>query len=468
MPAKQPSSDHHATQPETPKVRRRRTRGEEVPSTGQSGKDLLSQTEPDDDSEWDSSRERPIQKHELLTRGERDERAAAGSSGGQQELSADKPMVSKMKNLRVRTFWAVIMISGFLLIVAMGHFYCSLLVLGIAAGMFQEICMLKRNKEKDLQLPLFYSLRWYLFFVTVFYGYKRFMTDRFDRLAMVYPSIHFIVKYHGVISYTLLVIGLVAFVLSLRKYTLRYQFGQLAWTIVTLIIVVVQGIAMTANIYNGLIWFFLPTSLVIVNDIFAYLFGFFFGHHPLIKLSPKKTWEGFIGGSVATMIFAIIWCSFLQKYEYFTCRQEEIVFKPFVYPHCTPDEIYTVYRTYTIPPFGMQLQLTDMQIHALVLGVFASLVAPFGGFLASGFKRAFKIKDFGDSIPGHGGLTDRFDCQVVMGMFTYVYLSNFVVADSAAAFTNLLEKVMQLSDTEQLQLFELLGDGLKSRGVVQG
>ncbi|KAF4690742.1 hypothetical protein FOZ60_016940 [Perkinsus olseni] len=77
---------------ETPKVRQRRTRGEEAPSTGQSGKDLLSQTEPDDDSEWDSSRGRPIQKHELLTREERDERAAAASSGGQQQLSADKPM----------------------------------------------------------------------------------------------------------------------------------------------------------------------------------------------------------------------------------------------------------------------------------------------------------------------------------------------------------------------------------------
>jgi phosphatidate cytidylyltransferase len=33
-------------------------------------------------------------------------------------------------------------------------------------------------------------------------------------------------------------------------------------------------------------------------------------------------------------------------------------------------------------------------------------------FFASGFKRAFKIKDFGDSIPGHGGITDRMDCQV--------------------------------------------------------
>jgi phosphatidate cytidylyltransferase len=53
-----------------------------------------------------------------------------------------------------------------------------------------------------------------------------------------------------------------------------------------------------------------------------------------------------------------------------------------------------------------------VQWHALALGLFASIIAPFGGFFASGFKRAFKIKDFGDSIPGHGGITDRMDCQV--------------------------------------------------------
>lgn len=94
----------------TPKIRQRRGH-EEVPTTGQSGKDVLSQTEPDDDSEWDSSygvqgedtsvsmpsmffivSERPVQKHELLTRKERDERAAASSSGGQDQMSADKPM----------------------------------------------------------------------------------------------------------------------------------------------------------------------------------------------------------------------------------------------------------------------------------------------------------------------------------------------------------------------------------------
>lgn len=56
--------------------------------------------------------------------------------------------------------------------------------------------------------------------------------------------------------------------------------------------------------------------------------------------------------------------------------------------------------------------LVAWQIHAIVLAMFASIIAPFGGFFASGFKRSFKIKDFGDSIPGHGGMTDRMDCQV--------------------------------------------------------
>jgi phosphatidate cytidylyltransferase len=51
------------------------------------------------------------------------------------------------------------------------------------------------------------------------------------------------------------------------------------------------------------------------------------------------------------------------------------------------------------------------QLHLLFMSCFASLVAPFGGFFASGFKRAFNIKDFGHSIPGHGGMTDRMDCQ---------------------------------------------------------
>lgn len=66
--------------------------------------------------------------------------------------------------------------------------------------------------------------------------------------------------------------------------------------------------------------------------------------------------------------------------------------------------------------------------HVFVLSLFASIVGPFGGFFASGLKRSIKIKDFSNLIPGHGGLSDRMDCQMIMGSFTYFYLSTFLVA----------------------------------------
>ena len=62
----------------------------------------------------------------------------------------------------------------------------------------------------------------------------------------------------------------------------------------------------------------------------------------------------------------------------------------------------------------------------LIFMLFASLVAPFGGFFASGLKRALQIKDFSDLIPGHGGVTDRLDCHFFMLIFASIYISEVV------------------------------------------
>ena len=91
-----------------------------------------------------------------------------------------------------------------------------------------------------------------------------------------------------------------------------------------------QAYLIMQNIFEALFWFLLPISMVICNDIFAYLFGntrthtlcyftptisvfmnihnigFFFGRTRLIKLSPKKTWEGFLGAFVSTVVYGFI------------------------------------------------------------------------------------------------------------------------------------------------------------------
>jgi phosphatidate cytidylyltransferase len=124
------------------------------------------------------------------------------------------------------------------------------------------------------------------------------------------------------------------------------------------------------------------------------------------------------------------------------------------------------------------------QVHLLLLAFFASLVAPFGGFFASGFKRAFDIKDFGDSIPGHGGMTDRMDCQYVffsrcisatrplivlhrflMGVFTYVYYSSLIRQYNVNVGGVLQTIVSGLSFDEQLELMRDLKKYLESQGL---
>jgi phosphatidate cytidylyltransferase len=85
-----------------------------------------------------------------------------------------------------------------------------------------------------------------------------------------------------------------------------------------------------------------------------------------------------------------------------------------------------------------------IQLHGLVFGLFASLVAPFGGFFASAIKRAYGKKDFDSFMPGHGGMMDRMDCQLIMIMFTSFYLSTFI--DTRTLQDKLSDILMTLDD----------------------
>jgi phosphatidate cytidylyltransferase len=107
------------------------------------------------------------------------------------------------------------------------------------------------------------------------------------------------------------IVGFLLFVMSLKKGFYRYQFRQFAWTHIGCLLIVGQSSVIGLNIYEGLVWFIVPCLMVISNDIFAYIFGFFWGKTKLIELSPKKTWEGFIGGFASSIVMAVVLSSVL-------------------------------------------------------------------------------------------------------------------------------------------------------------
>ena len=85
--------------------------------------------------------------------------------------------------------------------------------------------------------------------------------------------------------------------------------------------------------------------------------------------------------------------------------------------------------------------MRPFQFHIAAMAVFASIIAPFGGFFASGFKRAFKIKDFGDMIPGHGGLMGKINFKILKYKFSecdfyFSRLGCFMVKKSQVALMN--------------------------------
>jgi len=163
------------------------------------------------------------------------------------------------------------------------------------------------------------------------------------------------------------------------------------------------------------------------------------------------------------------------RYPYMICPVKDLRATAFSGLTCVPDPVFIPVKYYLKPwmyalirHLGMRnnyVMIAPLQLHTIFMACFASLIAPFGGFFASGFKRAFKIKDFGQSIPGHGGITDRMDCQFLMGLFSYMYYQSFIKTSAISVGVVLQSAIHNLKGHEQMELFDhmrqyLIGQGL--------
>jgi len=162
-------------------------------------------------------------------------------------------------------------------------------------------------------------------------------------------------------------------------------FTNLAYSIFGIIYIAVPFALMNGFVFNTFTNQFFSSHILLgfifliwINDSGAYLSGMTFGKHKLFeRISPKKTWEGSIGGAVFTFVGA-----------------------------------------WVISLFFKELSLFQWLFSAPII----IFIGTYGDLAESLFKRSIQIKDSGTILPGHGGMLDRFDSLMLALPVGFVYL----------------------------------------------
>ncbi|KAI7520734.1 phosphatidate cytidylyltransferase, partial [Hortaea werneckii] len=221
-----------------------------------------------------------------------------------------------------------------------GHIYVIIIVTAVQIISFKEVIAISNVPSRARSLRFTKTLNWYFLGTTMYFLYGESVIYYFKHIVLIDRVLLPFATHHRFISFMLYVIGFVFFVGSLQKGHYRFQFTQFAWTHMALYLIVVQAHFIMNNIFEGMIWFFLPVSLVITNDIFAYVCGITFGRTQLIEISPKKTVEGFLGAWLCTLILGFGLTNLLMRSKYFICPVNDLGANIFTGLECEPNPVF--------------------------------------------------------------------------------------------------------------------------------
>lgn len=286
------------------------------------------------------------------------------------EIKRLRSMSDKLKNLVVRTLSGAVLLGVVLAAALLGKYaYGALLLVIVSVGLAEFYRLAKASgAQPQVNMGTFAGV---ILFCTSFHI--------FEQLYDGYPlSMELIV---GLLLSLLLYLFLIFVVEVFRAK--EHPLRNVAVTIMSLIYV---SLPMSLMLFiplmlGGGVWraeaFLFYLFIVWGNDVFAYLVGVSIGRHRMCeRISPKKSWEGFVGGVLGAMAM------------------------------------------------GALGNVVVGGGYALWLGLAAivAISSVLGDLVESMFKREAGVKDSGNIMPGHGGILDRFDALLVSIPFAFIYL----------------------------------------------
>ncbi len=208
--------------------------------------------------------------------------------------------------------------------------------------------------------------------------------------VVLVPFMTFFMQWNLMAPAVLLFVLALLLIMIAAHTTLRIEAVGLTFLIGTLIPLSLTTLVFIRDRFerDGLFLILLTLAGAWIGDTGAYFAGTFFGKHKLTPIiSPKKTVEGLVGGIVSTAA-AFLLMGFIYQ------------------------QILAYQGTDVTVSYGM----------LALLGVACTLIGLIGDLSASVVKRQCSIKDFGNIMPGHGGVLDRFDSVLTVAPFMYIML----------------------------------------------
>lgn len=275
-----------------------------------------------------------------------------------------------MSELQKRILTAIAGIGVFAFCIFYNSYtYFGLFLVLSSFCLWEFYCTLKRSNKEGLNVSLFPSFILHIIYYASFF---------FLYCDCILSGQFFIPANSAILIFVLGVFILVIIELFKKSENPFLNIGMsvLGFVYITFPFAIMHFIAIK-DTYEP--WKIMSIFIIIwSNDTFAYFSGRLMGKHKLFeRLSPKKTWEGFIGGMLFSLVAAYILYQFLGIYS-----------------------------------------LTIWLLLSLIISVFGTL----GDLVESMLKRSLQIKDSGGSLPGHGGFLDRFDSFIFALPFVYALL----------------------------------------------